>query len=358
MTYNIKKSPITKSRISTIDFDNIPFGRVFSDHIFIADYTDGEWRNLRIEPYQRMSFSPANMTLHYGQSIFEGLKVTSDQNNNPLFLRLDRHAKRLNQSAHRMAIPAIPEDLFKQAVMELVDMDKGWIPKGEETALYVRPFVFAADEFLGVKPSDNYTFMIFTCPVGAYYSAPVSITTMPDYVRAFPGGTGYAKAAGNYAGSLRPMLEAREKGYDQVMWLDGIEKKYIHECGTMNLMFVIDDVIVTPPITTGEILSGITRDSIITIFKAAGYKVEERPITIDELTEAYNAGQLQEAFGTGTAAVVSQIIKIAHEDVVMELPPVEGRKYSNYAKSEIVAIRKGEKDPFNWIERILEPVTV
>lgn len=358
MTYNIKKYPITKSRISTIDFDNIPFGRVFSDHIFVADYFDGEWRNLRIEPFERMSFSPANMTLHYGQAIFEGIKVTSDSEGEPLFLRLDRHAKRLNQSAERLAIPSIPEDLFKQAIMELVDTDKEWIPNGDDTALYIRPFVFAADEFIGVKPSDTYTFMIFTCPVGAYYTAPVKITTMPEYVRAFPGGTGYAKAAGNYAGSLKPMLEARQKGYDQVMWLDGIEKKYIHECGTMNLMFVIDDVIITPPTTTGEILSGITRDSIITIFKAAGYKVEERMITIDELIEAYHSGKLQEAFGTGTAAVISQISTIAHGDIVMELPAIEDRKYSLYAKNEIVAIRRGQKDPFNWIERIPAPATV
>jgi branched-chain amino acid aminotransferase len=356
MTYNIKKNPTTNSKLASIDFDNIPFGRVFSDHIFIADYADGEWQNMRIEPFDKMTISPANMTLHYGQSIFEGLKVTSDSDNNPLFLRLDKHANRLNRSAYRMAIPEIPTDLFKQAIMELVELDKNWIPKGEDTALYVRPFVFAADEFLGVKPSDKYKFMIFTCPVGAYYAAPVSITTMPNYVRAFPGGTGFAKAAGNYAGSLRPTVDAHEKGYDQVMWLDGVEKNYIHECGTMNLMFVIDDVIVTPPTNTGEILEGITRDSIITIFKAAGFKVEERPITIDELIEAHKAGRLQEAFGTGTAAVVSQIVKIAHGDVVMELPPVENRKYSHYAKAEIVAIRKGEKDPFNWIERGLHPV--
>lgn len=356
MTYHIKKHPTTSSRIATTDFDNIPFGRVFSDHIFIADYKDGAWTNLRIEPFGKMSISPANMTLHYGQAIFEGLKVTSDEDNNPLFLRLDKHAARLNRSAHRMAIPAIPQDLFKQAVMELVSMDKEWIPKGEDTALYVRPFVFATDEFLGVKPADTYSFMIFTCPVGAYYAAPVSITTMPNYVRAFVGGTGFAKAAGNYGGSLRPTLEAHEKGYDQVMWLDGVEHNYIHECGTMNLMLVIDDVIITPPTNTGEILEGITRDSIITIFKEAGFKVEERPITIGELIDAYNAGQLQEAFGTGTAAVVSQIIKIAHQDIVMELPPVEGRKYSNYAKAEIVAIRKGEKDPFNWIEKGIESV--
>lgn len=356
MTYNIKKYPITKSRVSTIDFDNIPFGKVFSDHIFIADYFDGAWRNLRIEPFERMAFSPANMTLHYGQAIFEGLKVTADAGGNPLFLRLERHAKRLNQSAYRLAIPEIPEELFKQAVMELVDTDRQWIPNGEDSALYIRPFVFAADDYIGVKPSETYTFMIFTCPVGAYYSKPVRITTMPDYVRAFPGGTGYAKAAGNYAGSLRPMLEAREKGYDQVMWLDGIEKKYVHECGTMNLMFVIDDVIITPPTVTGEILEGITRDSIITIFKNAGYKVEERPITIDELIEAHQAGKLQEAFGTGTAAVVSQIATIAHGDVVMDLPAIEDRKYSHYAKAEIVAIRRGEKDPFNWIERISETV--
>jgi branched-chain amino acid aminotransferase len=199
--------------------------------------------------------------------------------------------------------------------------------------------------------------MIFTCPVGAYYATPVRITTMPQYVRAFPGGTGFAKAAGNYAGSLRPMLEARDKGYDQVMWLDGLEHKYIHECGTMNLMFVIDDVVVTPPTDTGEILEGITRDSVITILKNAGIKVEVRPITIDEVIAAHKAGTLQEAFGTGTAAVISQVSTIAHGDIVMDLPTIEGRKISHFAKAEIVAIRKGEKDPFGWMERFGGVVT-
>lgn len=356
MNYNIKTSPISKSRISTVDFNNIPFGQVFSDHIFEADYIDGEWRNFTIKPFERMSFSPANMTLHYGQAIFEGLKVTADENGEPLFLRLDKHAQRLNRSAWRMAIPEIPEQLFKQAVMELVALDKNWIPDGNDTALYLRPFVFAADEFIGVRPAETYKFMIFTCPVGAYYAKPVRITTMSNYVRAFQGGTGFAKAAGNYAGSLRPMLEAREKGYDQVMWLDGVEKKYIHECGTMNLMFVIDGVVITPPTNTGEILEGITRDSVLTIFKNAGYTVEERPITIAEVIEAHEAGTLQEAFGTGTAAVISQIATIAHGDIVMDLPAIEGRKLSHFAKAEIIAIRQGKKDPFGWVERLaLEP---
>jgi branched-chain amino acid aminotransferase len=351
MNYPIKISPTTESRIPTIDFDNIPFGKVFSDHIFVADYIDGEWRNLTIKPFERMSFSPANIALHYGQSIFEGLKVTSDENGEPMFLRLEKHAQRLNRSAKRMAIPEIPEALFKQAIMELVELDKNWIPKGEESALYLRPFVFGADDFIGVRPSDTYKFMIFTCPVGPYYAAPVRITTMPEYVRSFPGGTGFAKAAGNYAGSLRPMLEAREKGYDQVMWLDGTEHKYIHECGTMNLMFVIDDVVITPPTDTGEILEGITRDSVITILKKAGIEIEIRPITIDEVIAAHKSGRLQEAFGTGTAAVISQVSTIAHGDVVMDLPPIEGRKISHFAKAEIVAIRRGQKDPFGWIER-------
>jgi branched-chain amino acid aminotransferase len=356
MNYNIKKLPIQESRINTVDFNNIPFGKVFSDHVFIADYIDGEWTNLTIQPYERMSFSPANMTLHYGQSIFEGLKVTSDENDEPLFFRLEKHAERLNKSAWRMAIPAVPEDLFLQAVHELIDLDKNWIPKGEDTALYVRPFVFANDEYIGVRPSETYRFMIFTCPVGAYYSAPVKITTS-DYVRAFPGGTGYAKAAGNYAASLRPMLDAKEQGYDQVMWLDGLEHKYIHECGTMNLMFVIDNIVVTPPTNTGEILKGITRDSVLTILKGAGYEVQERMITIDELIAAHKSGKLQEAFGTGTAAVISQIQTIRHGETIMELPTIESRKISHFVKAEIVAMRKGQKDPYNWVERVGVAVT-
>jgi branched-chain amino acid aminotransferase len=348
--YNFKTLRIEESRLNTVDFNNIPFGRVFSDHIFVADYIDGEWCNMTIKPFEKIPFSPANITLHYGQAIFEGMKVTADADGNPLFFRLDKHLQRINRSAWRMAIPELPADLFTQAIKELVMLDKAWIPNVEGSALYLRPFIFGADEFIGVRPSDTYRFMIFTCPVGAYYTQPVKITTLPDFVRAFPGGTGYAKAAGNYAGSLRPMLEAKAQGYDQVMWLDGIEHKYIHESGTMNLMFVIDGTVITPP-TTGEILDGITRDSLLKILSDAGYKVEERPISVDELIEAHQAGKLEEAFGAGTAAVVSQVSVIRHGDVIMELPPIEGRKVSHFAKAELTAMRRGEKDPFGWIEK-------
>lgn len=357
MTYNFEIKRIKQSRVDTVDFSNIPFGRVFSDHMFMADYIDGEWRNLTIQPYQKLQMSPANMALHYGQSIFEGMKVMADAEGEPLFFRLDKHIERLNISAHRMGIPPLPAALFEQAIKELIVLDKKWIPNVPNSALYVRPFMFAADEYIGVRPSDTYKFIIFTCPVGVYYAKPVKILTSEKYVRSFDGGTGYAKAAGNYAATLRPAMEAKQQGYDQVMWLDGVKHEFIQECGTMNLFFVIGDTVITPPLD-GNILAGITRDSIIQILQYEGYTVEERFISINEVASAYQRGQLKEAFGTGTAVVVSHISEIKHQDVQMILPPVSEQTVALLAKQILSDIRKGIRDPFGWNERALAPVVV
>ena len=350
MKYNIKITKTQNSRLSEVDFNNIPFGRVFSDHMFVAEYQKGEWANLRIEPFGRFSIHPAAMALHYGQAIFEGMKASKSYKGKPLFFRPEMHARRLNNSARRMCMPEVPEALFLEALHQLVALDSDWIPPQEGSALYIRPYMFANDEFIGVKPSDNYRFIIFTGPVGPYYPKPVSLIAEQEYVRcAVQGGTGEAKVAGNYAASLLPARKANQKGYDQVMWLDANEFKYVQEVGTMNIFFVVDGVVITPALN-GGILPGITRDSILKIFREKGYEVEERDISVDELMEAHSAGKLEEAFGTGTAAVVAHVSKIAVGDKVMELPPVEQRKLGELAKQEINGLRSQKiEDTHGWI---------
>ncbi|MCB0560877.1 MAG: branched-chain amino acid aminotransferase [Lewinellaceae bacterium] len=353
MKYNIKITKTQNSHLPDVDFNNIPFGRVFSDHMFVAEYRNGEWTDLRIEPFGRFSIHPAAMALHYGQAIFEGMKASKSFDGKPLFFRPEMHAKRFNNSARRMCMPEVPESLFLEGLHQLVALDSDWIPPQEGSALYIRPYMFANDEFIGVKPSENYRFIIFTGPVGPYYPKPVSLIAEQEYVRcAINGGTGEAKVAGNYAASLLPARKANAKGYDQVMWLDANEFKYVQEVGTMNIFFVIDGTVVTPSLN-GGILPGITRDSILTIFREKGYPVEERNISTDELIEAHDAGKLQEAFGTGTAAVVAHVSKIAVGDKVMELPPVEQRKLGEMAKKEIDGRRSGKiEDTHGWIVRV------
>ncbi len=355
MKYDIKFTRTTNSRLSEIDFSNIPFGRIFSDHMFVADYCDGKWADFRIVPFGNFDMHPAAMTLHYGQAVFEGMKASKSHDGKPLFFRPELHAKRINESGARLCMPVFPEDLFLEALHTLVGVDSDWIPPQAGSALYLRPFMFATDEFIGVKPSKNYRFIIFTCPVGPYYPKPVSLIAERKYVRAVNGGTGEAKAAGNYAGSLLPARIAEEKGYDQVMWLDAHEFKYIQEVGTMNLFFVIGNQVVTPA-ADGAILKGITRKSIIRILRDEGYEVDIRPITTDEIVRAYKEGLLKEAFGSGTAAVVAHVSKIAVDDFVMELPPVEEREISNMVKAEIDGLRAGTiADTRAWIVPVRMP---
>ena len=349
MTYNIDVNLVNTSRLSEIDFDNIPFGRVFSDHIFIADYYDGAWRDLRIAPYQPLSLNPATAVLHYSQTIFEGMKVMANPEGTPLLFRPEMHAKRLNRSAQRMAMPDVPEELFMQALYELIGIAHRWIHSGEESALYVRPVMVANDPSIGVRPAETYKFIIFTAPVGAYYSKPVKLTTLDKYVRAVKGGTGFAKAGGNYAASLLPQREAQEMGFDQVMWLDSEEKKYIHECGTMNLFFIIDGKVITPSTEEGTILEGITRERFIHILRDSGYTVEERPITIQEVIAASENGTLQDMFGAGTAAVVASVELFHHHGTTYKLPPVEERLISKQLKLDLNNLRSGKvTDKFGW----------
>ncbi len=358
MKYKIKISKTENSRLSEVDFNNIPFGRTFSDHMFVADYEDGQWGDFRIEPFDRFSIHPAAMVLHYGQAIFEGMKASKSADGKPLLFRPEMHARRLNHSADRLCMPHVPEELFLEALHQLVGLDAAWIPPKEGSALYIRPFMIAVDEFIGVRPSEKYKFIIITGPVGPYYPKPVSLWVEQKYVRAATGGTGEAKAAGNYAASLLPAKLAQERGFDQVMWMDGREFRFIEEVGTMNIFFVIDGVVITPA-TDGTILRGITRNSILTLLRDQGIPVEERRISIDEVVSAHQAGKLQEVFGTGTAAVVAHVSKIGYQDQVLELPPIEERRIGELIKQEINALRSGRAaDPRGWIVPVHSAVGV
>lgn len=350
MEYPFKIQLVEHSRLEGLDLSSLPFGRTFSDHMFTADYKEGRWQNCKIVPYGPISFNPAMMALHYGQAIFEGMKANiSKTTGEPVLFRAEKHFQRINKSADRLSMPEIPKEIFMNGLHTLVSIDKNWIPQYEGSALYLRPFFFATDEFLGVRASDTYHFMILACPVGPYYPKPVSILVAQKYVRAFPGGMGFAKAAGNYAMSMKPAKIANSEGYDQILWLDGIEFKYIQECGTMNIFAVVGNTVLTPP-TGDTILDGVTRDSAIQLLRAMGKKVEVRPIEVNELIEAHKNGTLKEMFGTGTAAVVSHVRNIAYKGVDYSLPAIEGRKIGPVLKKALEDYKNDVvEDTMGWI---------
>ena len=350
MNYPINVQLIGKSQVENIDFSSLPFGRTFSDHMFIADYYDGDWRDCRIVPYGDLSYAPSMMAIHYGQSIFEGMKANvSRQTGKPVLFRAERHAQRLNKSCDRLGMPSVPQDLFLEAINTLVQIDKRWVPQTEGSALYIRPVVFATDECLGVRASERYRFLVFTGPVGPYYPKPVDILVAQKYVRAFPGGVGFAKAAGNYAATLKPAEMAKTMGFDQILWLDGIDFKYLQECGTMNIFVVIDGKVLTPP-TTDTILDGVTRNSIIHLLKDKGIDVETRPIEIDELVQAHKNGTLDEMFGSGTAAVLSHVNTITYQDQTYDLPAISDRKIGPMIKQLLIEIKEHHVDEsYGWV---------
>ncbi len=296
------------------------FGRIFTDHMFVMNYTEGKgWHDARIVPYGNLSLAPSAMVFHYGQEMFEGLKAYKGVDGNVYLFRPDMNAKRTNNTNERLVIPQLPEEDFVEAVRAVVDVDRDWVPADPGTSLYIRPFIIATDEFLGVAPSKTYLFIIILSPSGAYYESglePVGIWIEDEYVRAVKGGMGFAKTGGNYAASLIAQVKAHDDGYSQVLWLDGVERKYIEEVGSMNIMFKIAGKVVTPMLN-GSILPGITRDSILTVCRDWGYEVEERRISVDELVAAAKDGTLEEVWGTGTAAVVSPVNKLRYEDDVM-----------------------------------------
>ena len=328
------------------------FGKIFTDHMFIMNYTEGQgWHDPRIEPFHNLSLSPATMVYHYGQEMFEGLKAYKGEDGNVYLFRPDMNAKRTNASNDRLVIPQLPEEDFVQAVRAIVDVDRDWVPTEPGTSLYVRPFIIATDEFLGVAPSKTYLFMIILSPSGAYYEsglAPVGIWIEDEYVRAVRGGMGYAKTGGNYAASLIAQQKAHDAGYSQVLWLDGVERKYIEEVGAMNIFFKIDGKVVTPSLN-GSILPGITRNSVIELCKSWGYTVEERKISADELLEAQKAGKLEECFGTGTAAVISPVGKLRYMDEVMTISGGETGELSLKLYDAITGIQTGRlPDERGW----------
>ncbi len=352
MSAEIKISKISHSKIGSLDFNNIPFGKIFSDHMLVADYKDGKWQDAEIMPLDYIATHPGNLAWHYGQSIFEGMKASKSKAGNPLLLRPEKHLERINASAVRMCMPEIPYDLFMDGLKALLKLDAAWIPPQEGSALYIRPLLYATDESIGVRQSDTYKFIIMTLPVGPYYSQPVKLKADSHYVRAVDGGVGEAKTAGNYAASLYPAKLAKEEGYDQIMWLDAIHHKFVQEVGTMNIFFVIDDEVLTPS-TSGSILKGITRDSIITILKDKGYNVVERPINIDEIVAAHKSGRLKEVFGAGTAAVVSEVSLIAYNDDKLSMDTTTFT-IAPMVKNTINKLRVQEiEDKFNWLVEVM-----
>ncbi|MGY6557725.1 MAG: branched-chain amino acid aminotransferase [Nitritalea sp.] len=349
-TFPIHITRTETSRLAETDFDNLVFGMTISDHMFIADYEDGEWSHARIEPYAPLALNPANATLHYGQSVFEGMKAYKNEAGQTLLFRADANQQRLNASAERMCIPAVPEELFMEGLKTLLEVDQDWIPNRAGYSLYIRPFIFATDDYLGIRPSKKYSFIIFTCPVGHYYAKPVSVKVEDSYARAAEGGTGYAKAAGNYAGSLYPALLAQKEGFDQLLWTDAKSHQHIEESGTMNVMFLIKGTLITAPTSTGTILKGITRDSVLTLAREMGVPVEERFLRVTELEDALKSGTLAEAFGTGTAATIAHINRIGVGGAVYDLPEKTADAFSNRVLAKLDAIKYGkEADTHGWI---------
>lgn len=348
---NIQKT--TKSQLPGVDFENLPFGKLFSDHMFVMDYIDGQWQQPSIQPFQNMTLHPACSALHYGQSIFEGLKAFKNEAGEAVIFRPQMNAKRFNESAKRMCMPTVPEELFMNALTELIRLDSDWIPPIENSALYIRPFMFATDEYVGIRPSENYKFIIFTCPVGAYYSEPLKVKIESHYTRASEGGVGRAKTAGNYAASLYPAKKGQEEGFHQLVWTDGKTHEYIEESGTMNIMFVIGDTLVTPSEDKDTILKGITKRSVIEVAKHWGMKVEERRVRVDEIIEAAKDGSLKEVFGAGTAATIASIKLIHYNGTDYELPPVENREFSNKIFQFMNDLKFGkETDHWNWVYKV------
>jgi branched-chain amino acid aminotransferase len=349
---DIQVTKSSKSRIHEMDFDNVPFGRYFTDHMLEVDYVNGEWKTVAIKPFQDLSLSPALAALHYGQSIFEGIKAYKDQNGKPFIFRPFDNFRRFNISAERMHMPAVPEDIFIEGMRRLVEIDQDWIPRRNDYSLYIRPFMFASDEVIGVKSSDTYKFMIILSPTGPYFSNPLRIYVEENYTRAAKGGVGFAKAAGNYGASMLVTATAKAQGFDQVLWTDAIEHKYVQEIGTMNFFVVIGDRVITPDLESGTILEGVTRDSAIEVLKEMGFVVEERPISIDEIVAANKAGTLKELFGTGTAATVSMIQELRYKDYTMKFDTASW-KIVPAVKKTLTDIREGRKaDTRGWMFRV------
>ena len=352
----IKKQLTTAPKTKPADESKLGFGKIFTDHMFLMNYDEGQgWHDARIVPYGTIELSPAAMCLHYGQEIFEGLKAYRTADGSVQLFRPDENFKRMNMSAERMVIPQLNEEDCLQALKELVKLEQDWVPHTDGASLYIRPFIISTDPYVGVRPADHYMFIIILSPSGAYYSTglnPVKIYVEKKYVRAVRGGTGFAKTAANYAISLKGQQEAHDQDYEQVLWLDGVEQKYVEEVGSMNIFFVIDGEVITP-LLTGSVLPGITRKSALEICRKRGYKVSERRISIEEIAEAYDNGKLDEGFGTGTAAVISPVGHLKWGDKVMTINDNKIGKISQMLYDTMTGIQWGKlPDEFGWVVKI------
>ena len=339
---------IKLSGINEVDFDRLEFGKYIADHMLICDYANGNWKQPQIVPYANLSISPSALALHYGQTVFEGMKAFRMDDDRINIFRVEKHYDRFVKSLQRMCMAVVPKEIFMDGLMQLIALDKAWVPTKAGHALYLRPFVFASEARFGVKVSEEYRFVIFTGPVPSLYADPIKVKVETHYIRAARGGTGFAKCGGNYGASFLPTQNARLAGYDQVLWTDAKENKFIEESGMMNVMFVINDVLVTAPLSD-SILDGVTRDSLLTLAKTLGYKTDERPIAVAELEQAFKAGTITEAFGAGTAAVVAPIKTININGIDFMLPKYDENKLLFKLKNKLEQIRLGiDADEHGW----------
>lgn len=343
---SVKKS--NHSRLSEVDFSNLEFGKYVADHMFVADYDKGEWLRPMIVPFSNLSLNPATLALHYGQTVFEGMKAFRMQDGRINIFRIDRHYERFARSLERMCMAVPAREIFTEGLLKLVETDRQWVPQLPGAALYLRPFMYASEARFGIKISDQYRFIIFSGPVPELYAEPIRVKVETDYIRAAKGGTGFVKCGGNYGGALYPTLLGRQQGFDQLLWTDAKENRYIEESGMMNILFVIDGVLVTPP-KSDSILDGITRDSLLTLAADNGIPIEERPVAIEELEDAFRRSAITEAFGAGTAAVVAPIGLIHFNGIDYRLPDYTGDSISSVLKAKLEDIRTGRTvDPYGW----------
>jgi branched-chain amino acid aminotransferase len=351
---NISITKVAKSRLAEIDFNNLPFGKTFSDHMFIADYSDGEWKDFKIVPFGEIGISPAMSSLHYGQAFFEGIKAYKHANGNVSIFRPDKNAERFNLSAQRLCMPELPVDIFLQSIEALVDLDRDWVPSKANHSLYIRPFMFATDPFLGVTPSSTYKYIVLTGPVGPYFSKNLKVKVETFYSRASEGGFGFAKAAGNYGGSMLPGMKATQEGFDQLIWTDSKEHAYIEELGAANIMFMMDGKLITPS-TRDTILKGVTRDTVLTLAKSWNIGIEERRISVEEIITGIKESRITDAFGVGTAATIAHIAEIGYEGELYTLPDPEKRVFSNrvlYVLNELRYGRSVDEHGWNFMVRV------
>ncbi len=340
--------PATQSRIQEVDFNHLEFGKYVADHMLVCDYAHGAWETPQIIPFGNLSLSPTSLALHYGQTVFEGMKAFRMEDGRINIFRIHKHYERLTRSLDRMCMAIVPEEVFIDGLHQLIALDRNWVPKAPGTALYIRPFAYASEAKFGVKVSDEYKFVIFSGPVAGAFQKPLRVKVETSYVRAARGGTGAAKCGGNYGGAYYPTQKAKEAGYDQVLWTDARENKYIEESGMMNALFVIDGTLVTPPLSD-SILDGVTRDSLLTLAGDLGIPVETRPVAIEELEKAFRQQSITEAFGTGTAAIVAPIGTIHINGIDYHLPDYTPAAVMHRLKDKLEAMRTGrEEDIHHW----------